>query len=112
MSETITYDNFEKVDIRVGEITDVQPFPRARKPSYKIRVNFGDEFGTRWSSAQLTNYTPDELMGRQVLAVVNFAPRNIVGFMSECLILGAPMAGGTVSLLSPTRPAVLGGKVF
>lgn len=112
MSETITYDNFEKVDIRVGEITDVQPFPRARKPSYKIRVNFGDEFGTRWSSAQLTNYTPDELMGRQVLAVVNFAPRNIAGFMSECLILGAPMAGGTVSLLSPTRPAVLGGKVF
>ncbi len=109
---TITYDDFERVDIRVGEIVEVQDFPKARNPSYKLRVNFGDEIGERWSSAQVTNYSKEELIGKQVMAVVNFAPRNIAGFLSECLILGAPMADGKVSLLSPTKPAILGGKMF
>jgi tRNA-binding protein len=112
VSEQATFDDFQKVDIRVGEIVEVEDFPRARNPSYKVKVNFGDEIGTRWSSAQLTNYSHDELIGRQVIAVVNFAPKNIAGFMSECLILGAPMVDGKVSLLSPTRPAVLGGRMF
>ena len=109
---TLTYDEFEKVDIRVGEIVEVQDFPKARNPSYKLRVRFGDEIGERWSSAQLTHYSKDELIGRQVIAVVNFAPKNIAGFVSECLILGVPMADGKVSLLSPTRSAVLGGKMY
>lgn len=112
MTDPITYDDFEKVDIRVGEIVDVQEFPRARNPSYKIRVDFGPDIGERWSSAQLTNYTREELLGRQVIAVVNFAPKNIAGFLSECLILGVPMADGKVSLLSPTRPGVVGGRMF
>lgn len=110
--DTISYADFEKVEMRVGEIVEVQDFPRARNPSYKVRVSFGDEIGERWSSAQITKYSKDELIGRQVIAVVNFAPRNIAGFMSECLILGAPMDDGSVSILSPTRPAVLGSKVF
>ena len=109
---TIAYDDFEKVDVRVGEIVEVQDFPRARNPSYKLRVRFGDEIGDRWSSAQLTNYSREELIGRQVVAVVNFAPKNIAGFSSECLILGVPTADGKVSLLSPTKPAALGGKMF
>jgi tRNA-binding protein len=112
MTDPISYADFEKVDVRVGEIIDVLPFPKARNPSYKIRVNFGDEIGVRWSSAQLTHYTPEELLGRQVVAVVNFAPKNIAGFLSECLILGAPTSDGKVSLLSPTRPAVVGGRMF
>lgn len=112
MTDPISYADFEKVDVRVGEIIDVQPFPKARNPSYKIQVNFGDDLGTRWSSAQLTNYLPEELLGRQVMAVVNFPPKNIAGFLSECLILGAPMGDGSVSLLSPTRPAVLGGRMY
>ncbi|MFN8449532.1 MAG: tRNA-binding protein [Anaerolineae bacterium] len=90
----------------------MQDFPRARNPSYWARVNFGDEIGERWSSAQITKYSKEELIGRQVIAVVNFAPKNIAGFMSECLILGAPMDDGSVSILSPTRPAVPGSKVF
>jgi tRNA-binding protein len=109
---TISYDDFERVDVRVGEIIEVQDFPKARNPSYKIRVSFGPEIGEKWSSAQLTNYFKEELVGRQVMAVVNFAPKNIAGFLSECLILGAPMADGKVSLLSPTKPAVIGGKMF
>ncbi len=109
---TIAYDDFEKVDMRVGEIVAVEDFPRARNPSYKVRVFFGDEIGYRWSSAQITNYSKEELIGRQVVAVVNFAPKNIAGFMSECLILGAPMADGQVSMLLPSKEAVIGGRVF
>jgi len=108
----IEYSDFEKVDIRVGEIVEVEDFPRARNPSYKIKVNFGEEIGVKQSSAQLTNYEKAELIGKQVIAVVNFAPKNIAGFLSECLILGVPMADGTVSLLSPTRPGVPGSRVF
>jgi tRNA-binding protein len=112
MSEPIEYTDFEKVEIRVGEIVEVEDFLRARNPSYKIKVNFGDEIGFKQSSAQLTSYDKAELIGKQVIAVVNFAPKNIAGFLSECLILGVPMADGTISLLSPTRPGVLGSLVF
>lgn len=110
--DTISYADFEKVEMRVGEIVEVQDFPRARNPSYKVRVNFGVDIGERWSSAQITKYSQAELIGRQVIAVVNFAPKNIAGFMSECLILGAPMDDGSVSILSPSREAVLGSRVF
>ena len=112
MDESITYADFEKVNVRVGVIVKVEEFPRARNPSYKVTVDFGPEIGTKQSSAQLTNYTQSELIGRQVVAVVNFAPKNIAGFMSECLILGVPTEDGKVSLLSPTKPAVIGGKMF
>jgi tRNA-binding protein len=112
MSEPITYDDFQRVEMRLGEIVEVEAFPRARNPSYKIRVNFGAEIGYRWSAAQLTNYSQNELMGRQVIAVINFPPKNIAGFQSECLILGVPMDDGKVSLLSPTRPGVIGSRVF
>src|ERR1044071_1106603 len=101
----ITYEDFEKVNIRVGVIVEVEDFPRARKPSYRVTVDFGPEIGKKQSSAQLTNYTREELIGRQVISVVNFAPKNIAGFMSECLILGAPTPDGKVSMLSPTLPA-------
>ena len=112
MADTITYEQFEQVDIRVGVITEVEDFPKARNPSYKLTIDFGAELGSKRSSAQLTNYTPQELIGRQVIAVVNFAPRNIAGFLSEVLVLGVPMEDGKVSLLSPTREAVVGGKMF
>lgn len=110
--EPISFDDFEKVDMRVGEIVAVEDFPRARNPSYKVHVYFGEDIGYRWSSAQITQYAKDELIGRQVVAVVNFPPKNIAGFMSECLILGAPMADGSVSVLTPTREAIVGSKVF
>jgi tRNA-binding protein len=109
--DTITYADFEQVDVRVGVIVAVEDFPRARNPSYKVTVDFGAEIGIKRSSAQLTNYTHDELVGRQVVAVVNFAPKNIGGFLSEVLILGVPTHDGKVSLLSPTKDAVLGGKM-
>ena len=98
--------------MRVGEIVAVEDFPRARNPSYKIKVNFGDEIGEKWSAAQATNYTREELLGRQVIGVVNFPPRNIAGFMSECLILGVPTEANKLSLLTPTLPAKIGGKVY
>jgi tRNA-binding protein len=109
---TISFDNFLQVDMRVGEIVEVQEFPRARNPSYKVRVNFGDQIGEKWSSAQVAHYPKDQLIGKQVIAVVNFPPRNIAGFMSECLILGVPDADGNVSLLTVTQAAVLGGRVY
>jgi len=110
--DTIRFDEFEKVEMRVGEIVEVQDFARARNPSYRVRVYFGDEIGYKWSSAQITKYRKEELIGRQVIAVVNFAPKNIAGFMSECLILGAAMADGSVSILTPSREAVVGGRIY
>ena len=112
MPETITFDDFLKVDMRVGEIVDVEDFPKARNPSYKVRVFFGDEIGDKWSSVQATNYSKETLIGLHVIGVVNFAPKNIAGFMSECLILGVPGVDGMVSLLTPTRSADVGGRVY
>ena len=109
---TIEYSDFEKVDVRVGVITEVEDFPRARNPSYKLTIDFGPEIGVKRSSAQVTSYTHDELRGMQVVAVVNFEPRNIAGFMSEVLVLGVPDAEGQVVLLSPTREGVVGERMF
>ena len=108
----ITYDDFLKVDMRVGKVTKVEDFPQARNPSYKFEIDFGPEIGTKRSCAQLTNYSRGELMGRQIVAVVNFPPKNIAGFMSEVLILGVPMEGGVVSLLEPKDEAIIGGRVY
>ena len=108
----ITYAEFEQVDIRVGRIVQVDEFPEARKPAYKLRIDFGLELGVKRSSAQITTYTREELLGRQVIAVVNFPPRQIGPFMSEVLTLGLPDAGGQVVLLMPTRDVPLGGKLF
>ena len=107
-----SFDDFLKIDMRVGEIVAVEDFPRARNPSYKIKVNFGSDLGEKWSAAQATHYTRETLMGMRVIAVVNFEPKNIAGFMSECLILGVPGEDGKVSLLTPTRDAPLGGRVY
>jgi tRNA-binding protein len=99
----IDFDDFARVDMRVGRITEVLPFPEARKPSYKLRIDFGAELGERVSSAQLTVTYPDRstLVGRQVVAVVNFPPRRIAGFASEVLVLGAMGEDGEVHLLAP-----------
>ncbi|HYP19892.1 MAG TPA: tRNA-binding protein [Chloroflexia bacterium] len=114
--ETITIDVFDRVDMRAGRITRVDPFPEARKPSYKLEIDFGP-LGTRKSSAQLTaHYTPEELVGKMVVAVVNFPPRRIAGFASEVLVLGLPDAGvareGGVILLAPEREVEPGARVF
>lgn len=110
---TITYADFEKVDIRVGRITRAEPFPEARKPAIKLWVDFGPEIGEKRSSAQLTrHYTPEGLVGRQVLGVVNFPPRQIGPVISEVLVLGAPDAEGEVVLIAPGHEVPLGGKLF
>lgn len=110
----ITYDDFAKVEIRVGRIVQVEDFPEARKPAYKLTIDFGPEIGTKRSSAQVTKYyTPETLMSRLVLGVVNFAPKQIGPFMSECLTLGVPDEEGQCVLISPSNEhAVLGGKLF
>ncbi len=109
---TITWDDFAKVDIRVGRITRAEPFPEARKPAIKLWVDFGT-LGEKRSSAQITrHYRPEELVGRQVLAVVNFPPRQIGPVMSEVLVLGVPDAEGEVVLIGPGHEVPLGGKLF
>lgn len=109
----ITYDDFEKVDIRVGTITRAEPFPEARKPALKLWVDFGGDIGEKRSSAQITrHYSPDSLIGRQVLAVVNFPPRQIGKVLSEVLVLGVPDADGEVVLIGPGQDVPLGGKLF
>jgi tRNA-binding protein len=108
----IKYDDFEKVDIRVGKIIKVEDFPQARKPAYKLEINFGEEIGVKKSSAQIVkNYSKDELLGRYVIGVVNFPVKQIGPFMSECLTLGVPDENGDVVLLSPTREVPSGGKM-
>ncbi len=110
---TIPYETFAEVDIRVGTITAAEPFPQARKPAYKLTIDFGPEIGTKRSSAQLTaNYALEALVGRQVAAVVNFAPRQIGPFMSEVLVLGFPDATGAVVLVAPDKPVANGGRLF
>jgi tRNA-binding protein len=107
-----TIEDFDKLDIRVGRITAVEDFPDARKPAWKLTVDFGPEIGERRSSAQITNYTREELEGRQVVAVVNFPPRQIGPVRSEILVLGVPDAEGRVILLGPSEDVPLGGRMF
>lgn len=109
----IAYDDFEKVDIRVGRITRAEPYPEARKPAYKLWVDFGAEIGEKRSSAQITtHYSCEGLIGRQVLAVVNFPPRQIGKVLSEVLVLGLPDENGQVVLIGPGHDVPLGGKLF
>ena len=109
----ISFDDFLKVDIRVGEITRAEPFPEARKPAFKLWVDFGAEIGVKKSSAQITvNYSLDDLSGRRVMAVVNFPPRQIGPVMSEVLVLGVPDAAGEVVLLTPDLDVPLGGRMY
>lgn len=110
---TITYADFEKIDIRVGRIARAEPFPEARKPAYKLWVDFGPEIGEKRSSAQITKHYPlEQLVGRQVLAVINFPPRQIGPVMSEVLVLGVPDEEGAVVLIGSGHEVPLGGKLF
>lgn len=109
----IEFDDFARVDMRIGRVMEVRPFPEARKPSYRLRIDFGPELGERDSSAQLTVTYPDPaaLVGRQVVAVVNFPPRRIAGFSSQVLVLGAMGDDGEVWLLEPNPAAPVGMRV-
>ncbi|MBS0573516.1 MAG: tRNA-binding protein [Proteobacteria bacterium] len=110
---TISFDDFLKVDIRVGRITRAEPFPEARKPSIRLWIDFGPEIGEKKSSAQITrHYAPEALVGRQVLAVVNFPPRQIGPMRSEVLTLGVPDADGEVVLIGPGHEVPPGGRLF
>ena len=113
MADGISYGDFERVEIRVGTVIDAQPSPEARKPSIKLWVEFGGAVGVRKTSAQITkHYSPDRLIGRQVVAVVNFPPRQIGPFMSEVLVLGVPDEAGEVVLLRPDLKVPDGGRMF
>ena len=110
---TIDFDAFMRIDIRVGTIIAAEPFPEARKPAFKLRIDFGPAIGIKRSSAQITrHYTPEALIGRQVAAVVNFPPRQIGPFMSEVLTLGFPDPQGGVVLIGPDQDVPNGGKLF
>lgn len=109
----ITFDDFIKVDVRVGRISRAEPYPEARKPAIKLWVDFGPELGEKKSSAQITeHYQPADLVGKLVMAVVNFPPRQIGKFMSEVLVLGVPDAAGHVVLLCPDKDVPIGGRLF
>ncbi len=108
----ITYGDFEKVDIRVGRIIKVEDFPQARKPAYKLTIDLGPQIGVKRSSAQVTIYTKEQLLGMQVVCVVNFPSRQIGPFISEVLTLGVPGADGSVVLLTPTMDVPLGGRMY
>jgi len=108
----ISYDDFAKVDVRVGRIVAVEEFPQARKPAWKLRIDFGP-LGVRWSSAQITKlYGKDDLVGKLVLGVVNFPPRQIANFFSEVLTLGIDVAPGEIALVHPDREVPLGSRLF
>jgi tRNA-binding protein len=106
-----TYDDFARLDIRIGKVVEVQPFPRARNPSYKVGVDVGAD-RIMWSSAQITNYTPEALVGTLVVCVCNLGPKNIAGFTSELLILGAKDADGKVIVLGPRSGVAVGEPIF
>ena len=109
----ISWEDFEKVDVRVGKVLETESFPEARKLTMKLHIDFGPEVGVKGTSAQLTtHYEPNEIVGRQVVAVVNFPPKRIAGFESEVLVLGVPDEEGAVVLLAPDREVPLGGKMF
>ncbi|MCG7493742.1 tRNA-binding protein [Thalassobius sp. Cn5-15] len=112
MADEITFDDFLKVDIRAGRVTRAEPYPEARKPAIKMWIDFGSEIGEKKTSAQVTaHYTPEALVGKQVMAVVNFPPRQIGRFMSEVLVLGVSDAEGGIVLLSPDHDVPLGGRM-
>jgi tRNA-binding protein len=106
-----TYDDFARLDIRIGEVVEVQPFPRARNPSWKVGVDVGAG-RIMWSSAQITNYPPEALVGTRVVCICNLGPKNIAGFTSELLILGAKDADGKVIVLSPRSEVAIGEAIF
>lgn len=113
MSEQITFDEFLKVDVRVGWIVEVEEFPEARKPAYKMRIDFGPDIGVKRTSAQVTrHYTPETLNGRLVMAVVNFPPRQIGPVRSEVLTLGVPDEDGEVVLIAPDKDVPIGGRLY
>ena len=113
MTAPIEYADFEKVDIRVGRIVDVQDFPEARRPAYKLWVDFGSAIGVKKTSAQVTqSYAPNDLKGRLVAAVINFPPKQIGTFMSEILVMGFPDADGNVTLVAPDKDVPLGGRLY
>lgn len=108
----ISFDDFMKVDVRTGRVIKAEPFPEARKPAIKMWIDFGEEIGVRKTSAQVTDhYTPEALIGRQVMAVVNFPPRQIGPFMSEVLVLGVPDESGAIVLVKPDQETPLGGRM-
>ncbi|MGH8505566.1 MAG: tRNA-binding protein [Stenotrophobium sp.] len=110
--DTIGWQDFEKVELRVGMVVAAEPYPEARKPAYKLKVDFGPEIGVKQSSAQITvHYRPQELIGRQVLAVVNFPPKRIGPFVSECLVCGFYREDGSVILAVPDKPVANGAKL-
>jgi len=110
--EQIAWKDFEKVELRAGTILEVHDFPEARKPAYKLKIDFG-EFGIKWSSAQITKlYTKEELPGRQVVAVINFPEKQIANFMSQCLVTGFPDKDGNVVLTSLSHPVPNGAKIY
>ncbi|WP_370238456.1 tRNA-binding protein [Brevundimonas sp.] len=113
VAERITFDDFLKVDVRVGQVVTAEPFPEARKPAFKLMIDFGPDIGVKKSSAQITrHYTPEQLVGRKVAAVVNFPPRQIGPLMSEVLTLGFPDADGEVVLVGVDREVPVGGRLF
>lgn len=112
MADAISFDDFLKVDIRVGKVLRAEPYPEARKPAIKMWIDFGSELGEKKTSAQVTaHYTPETLVGKQVMAVVNFPPRQIGRFMSEVLVLGLSDSDGGIVLLSPDQEVPIGGRM-
>ncbi|KAI9030383.1 Non-chaperonin molecular chaperone ATPase protein [Hyaloraphidium curvatum] len=109
----VSFEDFERLDIRIGTVVEALPFPEARKPAFKLRIDFGPALGVKKSSAQITErYSPEELVGKQVMAVCNFAPRQIGKWMSEVLVLGVPDENGAVVLLRPTDRVPDGGRLY